>query len=208
MGNSKAVRFSIIIPTCGRPTLERTLASIAAAGISPADQVIVIGDGTQREARAIAGSYGGRLPMKYLSTLETTATSGNNQRHRGMEYAKGTHLLFIDDDDAYRPGALDIIRTAAEENPGRILIFKMQSQNPRKHAWAPIRWIDYKDPFVGNVGTPMFCIPNIPDRLGRWQQRLELGGCGDFNFLESTLAKWPEGKASIVWRDEIIVDVY
>jgi len=144
----------------------------------------------------------------YLESIPYHEGAGDHQRNFAIPFAKGTHLQFIDDDDAFRPGAINLIRKAAEKAPGKILMFRMQSMNPERHAWAPIRWVDYKDPFVGNIGTPMFTVPNQPQWLGVWKERGERQGGGDFKFMESTLAKWPGGKASIVWYEDVTVDVY
>lgn len=191
------VAFSIIIPTCGRPTLERTLRSIILAGATRSDEVLVIGDGPQPAARRIVACFVSRLRITYLETAPSRC-SGNAQRNHAFDLAKGSHLIAIDDDDAYRPGAFSIVRAAAEANPGRFLIFRMESHTPR-HPWGTL-W-NYKGASLGNVGTPMMVAPNVLEKLGRWGDRY----CGDFDFLESTLAHYPEGP---VWLEDVIVDVY
>ena len=57
-------RLSIIIPTIGRATLARTLATIAAQELLPGDEVLVIGDGPQPEAERMFQAAG--LPGRYL----------------------------------------------------------------------------------------------------------------------------------------------
>lgn len=91
--------LSIIVPTRGRKTLERTLRSIAGQ-LQPGDEVIVLRD--------------------------ETGDSGDSARMSGMERARGSHLAFMDDDDVYGPGALEKMRRFARDNPGRIGIFKMK----------------------------------------------------------------------------------
>jgi glycosyltransferase involved in cell wall biosynthesis len=91
--------LSIIVPTLGRKTLERTLRSIAGQ-VRPGDEVLVVCD--------------------------ETGDSGDSARMSGMERARGSHLAFMDDDDVYAPGAFEKMRHFARENPGRIGIFKMQ----------------------------------------------------------------------------------
>ena len=63
-------RLSIIIPTTGRPSLARALASLAPAGIGPEDEVIVVGDGPE--------AFDAALPMcPYTGdyTLNATPTA-------------------------------------------------------------------------------------------------------------------------------------
>ena len=61
-------RLSIIIPTIGRATLARTLATIAAQELLPGDEVLVIGDGPQPEAERMFQAAG--LPGRYLDGPE------------------------------------------------------------------------------------------------------------------------------------------
>lgn len=191
------VNLSIIVPTCGRLTLARTLESIFLARPAQADEVLVVGDGRQPAAQAIAMRWKSRLRLTYRET-PATRCAGHAQRNVGISFASGSHLLSIDDDDAYRPMALQLVRAAALANPGRFLIFRMQSHTPR-HPWG-LLW-SYKGASLGNVGTPMMVAPNMPGKLGRWGDRY----AGDFDFLESTLAHYPEGP---VWLEDVIVDVY
>ena len=194
------VSLSIIIPTKGRTALERTLDSILAAGAGPEDEVIVVGDGPQPTARAIATMFASRLKIIYFETPPFHYV-GHPQRNAGMAVSSGTHVMSIDDDDAYRPGALQLVRSLAAAEPGRILIFRMESHTPRL-PWK-LLW-DGKFHSLGNVGTPMFVVPNVERQLGIWGRR----HAGDWDFIDSTLARWPGGSEAIVWREEIIADVY
>ncbi len=74
----------------------------------------------------------------------------------------------------------------------------MESHTPR-HPWGTL-WKN-QVPSLGNVGTPMMVAPNVKSKLGLWGNRYE----GDFDFLESTLAYYPEGA---LWLEDVLVDVY
>jgi glycosyltransferase involved in cell wall biosynthesis len=143
--------FSIILATIGRPAVRRTIASIAPQ-LLPGDEVIIIRD--------------------------DSGDAGDTPRNDAMPRARGTHLLFMDDDDVYRPNALAAMRRFAEENPGRIGIFRLQ------YAAGNRRWVDpvlrYK-----NVSTQTFVVPNVPGKLARWQRQGRTEG--DFCFIEATV---------------------
>jgi glycosyltransferase involved in cell wall biosynthesis len=143
-----SVTFTIVIPTKGRDTLARTLASVAPQ-LEHGDEVIVE-----------------RLDCSF----------GNDARERAMLKAEGSHLLFIDDDDVYTDGALAVIRDAVGREPDRVHVFQMRYSDGR------LLW-DTPSVYCGNVGSPMFCVPNQPGRLGSWGDTYE----GDFNFLHTTL---------------------
>ena len=146
------VHFSVIVPTAGRGTLLGTLESIVGQ-LEPGDEVIVLRDSS--------GDW------------------GHSARNDAMPRAKGTHLLFQDDDDQYANGAIAEMRRFAREQPDRIGIFRMRYLDGRL-LWADPE-LRYK-----NVGTPTFLIPNVPGKLGRWESDGKRDG--DYVFIEETVA--------------------
>jgi glycosyltransferase involved in cell wall biosynthesis len=162
------VTFSVIVPTTGRMTLLATLESILEQ-LEPGDEVIV---------RCNAdGDY------------------GNAARRSMISRAKGTHLLFIDDDDQFARGAFTTIRRFAEAYPGRIGVFRMRYDN------GLVIWTK-PEVRLGNVGSPMLCVPNEPDKLGRWADD-EIPRHGDLAFLRSTA----ELQGEPIFRREIVAYV-
>src|ERR671936_1149553 len=103
------VTLSILLAAGGRATIHRTLKSIVPQ-LEPGDEVMIIRD--------------------------DSGDAGDTPRNDPMPRARGTHLLFMDDDDVYVPGALARIRRFADENPGRIGIFKLE------YVVRTRRWVD------------------------------------------------------------------
>ena len=176
------LRLSIIIPTLGRASLARTLESCA-----DADEIVVVLD----KAR------GGTLPCELPGNavlLEGVygVTGGHLGRVHGISVASGTHLAFFDDDDAYAPGAIQLMRDAACDYP---VIFRMD------HYRLGILWRT-PDIYFGNVSTQMYLVPNRPELLGEWEPHQpgwpEPGG--DYSFIRDTV----ENFGGVVWREEII----
>jgi len=100
---------------------------------------------------------------------------GAAARTVGQSMAKGTHLLWQDDDDVYLPGAFDVIRREIVTAPDEILLFRLVYPDGR------VLW---KEPAIAwkNVSTQMYVVPRTA-RLGRWGARY----WGDFDFLQSTV---------------------
>ena len=146
------VHFSVIVPTAGRATLLGSLESIVGQ-LEPGDEVIVLRDSS--------GDW------------------GHSARNDAMARAKGTHLLFQDDDDQYANGAIAEMRGFAREQPDRIGIFRMRYLDGRL-LWADPE-LRYK-----NVSTQTFLIPNVPGKLGRWESDGKRDG--DYVFIEETVA--------------------
>jgi hypothetical protein len=94
-----------------------------------------------------------------------------------MPRARGTHLLFMDDDDEYTADALARMRRFADEHPGRIGIFRLE------YVVGTRRWVDPELRYK-NVSTQTFLVPNVPGKLGLWQS--DGRRAGDFCFIEAT----------------------
>lgn len=187
-------RLSIVVPTIGRDELARTLDSAMKSGLLSTDEIIVVGDGPQPKAAEIVARFKDARIL-YLETARTKHR-GVEQRNMGMAHAQGTHLLFIDDDDAYVEGALTTIHEDATTHPGDVHIYKMQLWN------GCIYWKDQRFHF-GNIGTPMFMLPNRKP-LAQWAHRKG----HDFFFLESTMRLWKYPVQNIVWHQSVVVEVF
>jgi glycosyl transferase family 2 len=186
----KRPSISVVVPTIGRPSLLQALRSISSQ-MGPDDEVLVSGDGPQPLAREITAQFG--AGFKYMESDSRADDWGATPRNAALDVAAGDAVAFMDDDDVSLPGALDAVRRGLEENPGRPLIFMMRHR-------GRLIW-ERPELFSGNVSSQMFAVPNVPGRVGRWTTRYE----GDFDFITSTLALYPEG--SVVFREEVIAEL-
>jgi glycosyltransferase involved in cell wall biosynthesis len=120
---------------------------------------------------------------------------GHRTRQALMERARATHLVFIDDDDQLARGALATMRTFARQHPGTIGIFRMRRRDGRVLWSEPVLRLR-------NVGTPMFCVPNVPGKLGRWESP-DYPRVADWEFIRSTV----ELQGEPVFRDEVVAHI-
>jgi glycosyltransferase involved in cell wall biosynthesis len=120
---------------------------------------------------------------------------GHKTRQSLLERAAGTHLVFIDDDDQVAHGALATMRRVAEQHPGRVAIFRMRYLDGR------VLW---SDPVLRyrNVSTQMFLVPNLPDKLARWDDA-EHHGLADWRFISKTV----ELQGEPLFRPEIVAHI-
>ena len=165
--------FSVIVPTCGRPTLVHALESIASQ-LEPGDELLVVHDRS--------GDW------------------GDTARNSAMARAKGTHLAFMDDDDEFLPGALGVMRRFARDHPGRIGIFR-QRRVVYGYEGA-IRTVRESEAEGGldHTATPMYCVPNVPGRLGAFRAIPgDPRGKGDVVFITETVRL----QGDPIWRDEV-----
>lgn len=94
--------LSVVIPVGPGRTAGVALASLSEAGLSEKDEVLLVEDGGRADQS---------MQMPCSSRVITCKGNGANAaRNQGGREAKGSWLCFLDDDDAYVPGALNSIR--------------------------------------------------------------------------------------------------
>lgn len=181
-----AHRLSIIVPTHDGEGLEVLFDSLEWQ-LRDGDEVLIVRD--TFETVAVVPTF------RWARVIDHNAGHhcwGHCQINEGMRHATGDYLVFIDDDDCFPGGALDAIRrAAAEQAEPRVLMFQFYS---RRHGRTlPPRHEVRESAIGGHCIVP----PNIPTRLGHWGERY----AGDYDFITSTLAHWPDGLA---WYDDVI----
>ncbi|MGZ4384540.1 MAG: glycosyltransferase family 2 protein [Gaiellaceae bacterium] len=167
-----APTFSVVVPTSGRPTLLQALESIVPQ-LEPGDEILVVCSDDH--------DWGGRA------------------RNSAIERARGTHLVFMDDDDVFTTDALDSMRRFAREKPDRIGIFRMRYECWRHDRYGQVLW-EKPELAWGNVGSPMLLVPNLPEKVGRWDPSVHWG---DWSFIEETAAL--QGDAEFV--DKVVARI-
>lgn len=194
--------LSVIMPTCGRPTLARAISSVVDQ-LEHGDELIVVGDGEQDVSAETVGDFQ-PASVFYVETQRPGSVFGNWQRDWGMELAAGrsSHLAFLDDDDCYVPGALDVIRDALIESfdHQEAHIFRAE-WGPGHHAHGVVLWAD-REVREANVATPMVVLPNRPYARSWWDFN-ERGIVSDFGFLSAAIGEC----AGVRWRPEIVATI-
>jgi glycosyltransferase involved in cell wall biosynthesis len=181
------MKITVIIPTCGRASLKRTLESIQAQKDGP-NEVLVISDGHHPDASDVYASTG--LHGQFIEVAGPHDDCGGYARNVGLYLAKGHYIHCIDDDDTYRPGAFTTIRQYIGEAHGPHL-FKIFHNSRGKMIWdTPV--MEH-----GNVSTQMLVFPNIPSMpmWGYWRS-------SDYGFIKYLCDMWPE----TFWHEDVIAN--
>ncbi|HXS06881.1 MAG TPA: glycosyltransferase family A protein [Rhizomicrobium sp.] len=105
-------RISVVIPTYNRASLiQETLASILAQS-RPADEIIVVDDGSKDDTLAVLAKYGERLIVK------TIPNSGDLvARNVGLRAAEGELVAFCDSDDLWHEDFLEVMAAQWRQEP-------------------------------------------------------------------------------------------
>jgi glycosyltransferase involved in cell wall biosynthesis len=181
--------LTVIIPTQGRATLPRTLASVRDQAGPDTVEVIVVADTHDPlfcDVRVIAEAYGAR----YLEHDAGHHCWGHCQINAAIDAATAPYVSFNDDDDVYAPGAFKAMK-AAMDSRGRLgpILFQFQTY------FGPVLW-DIPRAIETRIGG--HCIVAPADRCGQWTCRY----AGDYDYIAQTLALYPESE--VMWVPRVI----
>jgi hypothetical protein len=163
---TSAIRLAYVLPTLGRPTLARAVESLAGAGLTAADALIVVWDALASTPAidwpGLCGPCGARVDRLWADS----GAYGNAGRNKGLAHATSigaTHVAYMDDDDVATPGAVAAIKAGIALDPHALHVFRMQYTN------GEVRWRDNDRALrLGNIGTP--CLVHPVGVRSRWGQ--------------------------------------
>lgn len=188
--------LSIVIPTQGRNTLARCLASIVVQA-EAGDEILVVADTReelQQDVGGLVAAFGLSSPARwrYLEHDGGRMSWGHDQMERGLSAATAEWIVALDDDDIHLPGAYDAIRAAAVDHYGPML-FRFYA-----HYGVTI-WTQVGDYTVGRIGGHCLVQPNVKDKLAPFPPAYT----GDRDWIIGTVANWG-GNDSVKWVDHVI----
>ncbi len=106
---------SVIVPCGGRVRyLEASLRSVAAQ-TDPDWEIVLVDDAGSSEVATLARDIG--IP---ITVVDGPGKGPASARNVGVAAARGTWLLFLDDDDLLSPDAIANLRAALDHNPGSV----------------------------------------------------------------------------------------
>jgi glycosyltransferase involved in cell wall biosynthesis len=172
--------LSVVVPTIGRPTLERTLRSLRYQAPSSTLEIVVVGDTHQATYARALGTVPylcDQFEARYLEHDGGLHCVGQPQRQRGQAAAHGLWLAWLQDDDVWAANALATIRPfLAYVRP---LLFRAETRHGGT-VWREPR-LEH-----GNVDANCLVVPNVPARLGRWLNHYD----GDYAMIAHTVGLW------------------
>jgi len=135
--------ISVIIPSYNRAGYLRRSIDSVLSQTSPADELIVVNDGSTDHTSELLGEYGTALRVINQANQGVSAA-----RNTGIRAARGEWIALLDSDDAWLPEKLANQRTFSSENPA-LHIFQSQERwvrngkrvNPKKKHQKPSGWI-------------------------------------------------------------------
>lgn len=137
-----APRLSIVIPLYNKAAyIARTLASVMTQSVRPFE-VVIVDDGSSDNGVAVIEA----LQLATVRVIRQANGGVSAARNRGIREARGSHVLFLDADDEYRPGFLAQILLLIAQFPAAGL-YACNYQRVREDG-TNIAWDENKNPFA------------------------------------------------------------
>ncbi len=141
--------FTVVIPTHNRiATIGRALRSVLVQTMDDFE-VIVVDDGSSDGTQELLASVDCARCRIYRNTVNVGVSASRN---RGVEAARGEYIVFLDDDDEFRPTALQALREHCSADPKPDFLWGVRVIHERAPAGHTIstRVDDWRDipPFV------------------------------------------------------------
>ncbi|MDX1520000.1 MAG: glycosyltransferase [Anaerolineae bacterium] len=109
---------SVIIPTIGRNTLEKAVASVLDQDFPPGEVEIIIVNDSGQPLPEEPWQQSGQVTL-----LTTNRRERCFARNTGAAVAQGTYLIFLDDDDWLLPDALGHLSALAQQSPDAVWLY-------------------------------------------------------------------------------------
>lgn len=183
------VDIAVVVPTIGRPELSRALASVLGQSRRPSELIVVDNgpvDGVRVRQAEIEAIDGGDVDIRWIS-LPPRSGPGIC-RNVGAWVARAPHVAFLDDDDAFGPGYLEVLGSYMEgdrvdvvfarkvkcDQNGAFLTQKRLSDHPHD-SWLQRMYAQKNHGFGGQnlmvVRTNFFSVGGFPTDLRTGQDR-------------------------------------
>lgn len=194
--------FTVVIPTIGRESLPKTLASINRdyAEIIVVADTFEMGKHDANWIKLQAQEY----DADFLAVDAGYHDTGSPQLQAGYAAAGGAWVMNSGDDDLYEPFAFETMARAIESLAEPVPLMFRTALHPtwpdqrRGNREIVVLW---KDPVIRdkNITGQCFVIPNDQSRIGSWSIHV------DFGFITDTVRLW-DGR--LEWRTELISQCY
>src|ERR1700678_803249 len=124
--------ISVIIPTYNRADLIGQALESALAQTHPADEIIVVDDGSTDDTERVVAQYAGQV--RYMRQVNAGPSAARN---RGIQAASGDFIALLDSDDLWVKDRLERQLAALTLHPGLDFIFGLEAKFNSANQTAP-----------------------------------------------------------------------
>lgn len=157
-----APTISVVVPLYNHARyIEAALESVLSQ-TSPADEIILIDDGSSDNGFEIAGRVLKKLSHARIHKQENAGA--HNTLNRAIGIARGEYIAVLNSDDVFAPAKLERVRTIVRDCPGVGLIAGkpavMDDYSVRQNAGVAVDWLNRAANFLDETGLPQLALLN------------------------------------------------
>jgi glycosyltransferase involved in cell wall biosynthesis len=178
--------ISVIIPTYNYDRFLREAIDSVLAQTYPAQEIIVVDDGSTDDTPRILAEYGDRIRVIRQDNLGVSAA-----RNTGIAAARGEWVAFLDSDDVWRPRKLecDVARIAADPDLGMVHCGAEQFDNTGKtlfvflgglEGWVAPDLLRLDREVIAAPGSGLTVRKTAAEEAGGYDTRIECAEDWDF----------------------------
>lgn len=153
--------------------------------------IITASSGRGSLIRAMESVISQRGDDEYLISVQGDCPWGHKARNQLIQSARGQFVMFMDDDDKYVPGALDLVRSTLVDGHVNIYQMRYKQENDR------VLFVE-EEVRIANVSTQMVVAPTEIARQCPFTDHY----AGDFDFIQACSQKAP-----VAWHHNVIAEV-
>ncbi|MGS0980163.1 glycosyltransferase family 2 protein [Burkholderia glumae] len=161
-GELSAATISVVIPLYNHARyIEGALDSVLSQ-TSPADEIILIDDGSSDDGYAVAQRVLARVPN--ARAFRQDNAGAHNTINRAIGISRGDYVAVLNSDDVFAPGKLERCRRVLGALPGTALVAGeigiMDDHGTRLESGATIDWLARARAFLDDTGLPQLALLN------------------------------------------------
>lgn len=200
------IRTAVIVPSYNRPERLRGCLTALVAQDRPADEIIVVDDGSDRPLAVVCESFG---PL--VRCLRQVNRGPAAARNAGVHAAKAGFVAFTDDDCHPQPGWLSGLIAAQDGAADRLVGGRVENALSRNvYAAASQSLCDYLYDYYGAVDgeAPFFTSNNMGcaratfERMGGFDESFPLAAAEDRDFG----LRWRASGGTLAYAPQAVVD--
>jgi glycosyltransferase involved in cell wall biosynthesis len=154
--------ISVVVPLYNHARyIESALESVLAQ-TSPADEIVLIDDGSSDNGFEIAQRVLAKVP--HAKTYKQENAGAHNAINRAIGISRGAYIAVLNSDDVFAPTKLERCRAIAQERPGTGLIAGkpgiMDDNSVRQTAGIAIDWLARAARFLDETKLPQLALLN------------------------------------------------
>ena len=177
-GSSTGTTVSVVIPAYNQARFLRSAVESVLAQTQPADDVVVVDDGSTDETRDVLDYYGNRIAVIHQSNLGVSSA-----RNRGFRATTGSLVAFLDADDAWMPTKLAQQVALFDSDPGLGLVHvgvtfidgegnSLGQTSAGLDGWVFEELVRFRRPVILGGGSGFVVRRALVDRVGGFDEEL------------------------------------